>query len=176
MITFITIATYMPLEIRIIRSKDRNPVANLGQLPAPLCTYSNKFYPESIGLLEIGENRLYAVGRTWLIDARPGKVCEFRQVLQPHHALGWHDPLYLFGALVNEEPKEVMLHFGIDGDDQKVRLAFIPRLENDVIEWNGKCYQCHQVIFKKSAVVVQVDPSGLEVAEIEKEFYLGDNF
>ena len=171
-----TLNTYMPLEIRIIRSRDRNPVVNLGQLPAPLSTYSNKYYPEPIGILQLGDNRLYAVGKTWLIDATPGKKCQFRQVLQAHHPPSWSDPLYLFGVLVNEEPKDAILHFGTDRDDQKVRLAFIPRLQNDIIEWNEKCYRCQQVIFKIGIVVVQVDPSALEVVEIEKEFFSVNDF
>jgi hypothetical protein len=161
----------MPFEIRIIRAKDRHPVADLRQLPAPLCTYSNKFYPEPMGVLEVGDNRLYTVGKTWLIDTKPGTICEFRQVLHPHDPPGWQDPLYLFGALVDEKPQEVILHFGPDKEDQKVRLAFIPRLETDIVEWNGKCYWCRQVIFKKGAVVVQVDPNAYDVAEVENEFY-----
>lgn len=165
----------MPYAIRILRKGDRGPEYDFGEVAEPLFTFSNRHYPELIGLLQIDQSpdaHLFSVGATWLYYDNYSNAYAFRQVLNTHIPPSWHEPLYLFGALVRETPKVVTAHFGATSEqNQQIKLAFLPRMENDIIQINDKCYRCKQVIFRKGEVVVQVDPTQIEVAEIEHEFY-----
>lgn len=161
----------MPFHVNLIDRIHNHSVAyEFGEMPEPMMTFENKYYPNGIGVIEYEtmSNFKFRVEKTFIVSN-----VKYYQTLNVAIDSAAMSGLYLVGTLKPPaKPIKIDLLIGeTDTVIKEIEVPFIPKTSEDYITIDKQVYQCKQIVFKKNRITIMTEEQPINYAEFESKFF-----